>query len=100
MKNPKAPPEPQSKEIRNGQVVSLVPWRRKRLNRKWSAYADTGTSAQAYEPTRSDHIRELQDANAAAARAARMDADTDRLGLYGAETLDQLVRRQDEDWSA
>jgi hypothetical protein len=87
------------KPLPSAQVFSLNPW--KRFGRRWLAYPVATTSAQVYEPTWLELSNNLRQENANAARRARAQADRYRLSLYG-ETLsiDELVRRQDEDWSA
>jgi len=48
----------------------------------------------AYEPTALDRLVEVQRAVAAAARADRLARDPFGVGLYGGETIDNVVRRQ------
>jgi hypothetical protein len=87
------------KPLPSAQVFSLNPW--KRIGRKWLAYPVATTSALPYEPTWLERLNNLRSANADEARRARADADRHRLSLYGeTQTIDELVRRQDEDWSA
>ena len=81
------------------EVVELIPPRKRIVRRGWQAYPPTHTSYQPYQPSRSDEIKELQLRNAAAARRERVRRDQDGLGLWGGpETIEDLVREQDERW--
>jgi len=86
---PKPKPEPPRAD-----VIPLDPWP---VQRRWTAEPTGPSSARPYYPTENeryeDHLRELRLANAAAARASRL-----RLGpaWVGDETIDEIVRRQEE----
>jgi hypothetical protein len=54
------------------------------------------TSYVAVEPTAADEIEELRRAVANAARAERMQADPLGIGLYGGESMADVVKRQDK----
>ena|SRR6516225_180936 len=77
---------------KNAEVFELWPWRKQR----WTAEPTKTTSYVAVEPTAADEIEELRRAVANSAREARMQADPLGIGLYGGETMADVVRRQDK----
>jgi hypothetical protein len=80
----------------NRKVLRLTPYGGPR-GRKWRPYVDSASACVEHEPTAVDEAAEIREAVAKAARQARMRADPDGIGHYGAnETMADIVRRQDE----
>jgi hypothetical protein len=76
-------------------AADVVPFRPWGPRRPWTAEPLATTNAQPYQATDIDRLIELQRANAQAARAERRRRDP--FGIWGgAETIDDVVRRQDE----
>jgi hypothetical protein len=75
-------------------VIPLQPWGPRR---PWTAEPAGTVNSVAVAPNDLDYLVQLQRANAAAARADRLARDPFGLGLYGHESLDDLVRRQNGD---
>jgi len=81
---------------RNRKILRLTPYGGPQ-GRKWQPFVDKVSACVQHEPTALDRIREVQEAVARAAREARMKADPNGLGIWGAdETMADIVRRQDE----
>jgi hypothetical protein len=76
------------------EVIPLNPWP---VGRKWTAEPSATVNSMPYVPTAIDRLVELQRANAAAARAARLARDPCGVGLYGEETIEDIVRRQNDE---
>jgi hypothetical protein len=76
-------------------VVPLNPWP---VGRKWTAEPLGTVNSVPYQPTDIDRLVEVQRAVAEAARADRLRRDPFGCGLYGMETIEDVVRRQDERW--
>ncbi len=82
---------------RNRKVLQLTPYGGPK--RKWKPFVDKVSACREHEPTSLDELGEIREAVARAAREARMRADPLGTGLYCAdETIDDVVRRQDETW--
>lgn len=81
---------------RNCEVLELIPGKGGKAGRKWKPYIDKVSACAEYEPTALDREWEIRKAVGEAARKARMRSDP--LNLYGdnAESIDDVVRRQDE----
>jgi hypothetical protein len=91
----KAPPPPEPEP--EAEVMPLNPWRYQR----WTAEPIRPTSYRAIEPTSADARRideqEAREANARAARLARLEADPFGTGHWEVhETMAELVRRQED----
>jgi hypothetical protein len=80
----------------NCEVLELIPGKGGRVGKRWQPYVDKTSSYRQVDQTALDEAWELQRRVAEAARRARMRADP--LNLYGGgeETIDDIVRRQDE----
>jgi hypothetical protein len=83
--DPPAPPK-------EAEVFELRPWR----YRRWTAEPDKTSSCVRYEPTVADKMEELRREVALAARRERMRCDPLGIGVYDRETIDDVVKRQDE----
>jgi hypothetical protein len=80
----------------NCEVLELIPGKGGKAGRRWRPLVDKATSYVMMDGSAADEIWELRMRVAAAARRARMRSDP--LNLYGGgeETIDDVVRRQDE----
>ena len=80
----------------NRKILQLTPYGGPQ-GRKWRPYVDSASACIEHEPSAVDEAAGIREAVAKAARQARMRADPDGTGLYGAnETMADIVRRQDE----
>src|SRR5262249_12426812 len=89
------PPRPASEPVRRAEVLRLDPWRKGRT--PWQVVpADKATSYVVNEPSAVE--KEIKRAVGEAARSRRMRALSDPMNLYGgdAETIEDVVKRQDE----
>jgi hypothetical protein len=92
---PWGPPlRPQRKPLPEAEIVPFNPWP---VSRAWTAEPLGTVNSVPYEPTALDRLVETQRAVAAAARADRLARDPFGLSLYGEETIDDVVRRQNGD---
>ena len=96
-----SPKELAAKELeeakrRNCEILQIIPGKGGKVGKEWQPYIDKATSYQQMDRTASDEMWELRRAVGEAARRARMKNDP--LNLYGggAESIDDLVKRQDE----
>jgi hypothetical protein len=80
----------------NCAILEIIPGKGGKVGKKWQPYIDRATSYRQVDRTAQDEMWELQRRVGEAARRARMRGDP--LNLYGggAETIDDVVRRQDE----
>ena len=86
------PPEPKPKPL--PPPADVIPFNPFPIGRRWSAEPSATVNSVPYEPTALDRLVEVQRAVAAAARADRLARDPFGVGLYGGETIDDVVRRQ------
>jgi hypothetical protein len=94
----KPKPKPKAEVVAPpAEVVSLIPEARPRRWGRWQARPTKQSSYTLYEPSRVDEIVEAQRRNAEIARRERI-----RRNEYGfgdeVETIEDVVRRQDERW--
>ena len=80
----------------NCEILELIPGSGGKLGKPWRPYVDKVSSYQQVDQTAVDEMWELQRRVGEAARRARMRNDP--LNLYGdrPESIDDVVRRQDE----
>ena len=81
---------------RNCEVLELIPGKGGKAGRRWRPLVDKATSYVMMDGSAADEIWELRMRVAAAARRARMRSDPLNLYRGGEETIDDVVRRQDE----
>jgi hypothetical protein len=92
LKGPKPKPKPLPP------AADVVPFNPFPVGRKWTAEPLGTVNSVPYEPTTIDRLVELQREVAAAARADRRRRDPFGLGIWGgAESIDEVVRRQNGD---
>jgi len=80
----------------NCEILEIIPGQGGKVGKRWQPYVDKTTSYRQMDQTAQDEMWELQRRVADAARRARMRSDP--LNLYGdrPESIDDVVRRQDE----
>jgi len=97
-KKPKAKPAP-VRAAAPAEVVSILPWFRRRGPRPWLALPVGTTNAVALEPSEEEQREILRRQNAVAARRERIRRDPTGQFWDGApEDIEDLVRQQDERW--
>jgi hypothetical protein len=97
---PRVKPNP-AKELeeakrRNCEILELIPGKGEKVGKPWRPYVDKASSYRQMDRTAADEMWELQRRVGEAARRARMRSDP--FNLYGdrPESIDDVVRRQDE----
>src|SRR5262245_10114423 len=96
-KKPKAKPAPAP--AKPAEVVSILPWFRRRGPRPWLAPTVWTTNAGALEPREEEQREMLRRQNAVAARRERIRRDPTGQFWDGApQDIEDLVRQQDERW--
>jgi len=74
--------------------AEIVPFNPFPPRRRWTAEPPAASNSMPYVPSALDRLVETQRAVAQAAREDRRRRDPFGLGLYGYETIEDLVRRQ------
>jgi hypothetical protein len=92
LEGPEPPPKPPEPELPEANILPFTPWG---PSRKWTAEPAGTVNSVHGEPTDIDRLIETQRAVAEAARADRRRRDPFGTGIYGHETLEEILRRQD-----
>jgi hypothetical protein len=88
------PPQPQPRPKPEPPVAEVIPFNPWGPRRPWQALPPAASNAMPYQPTDIDRLVELQRANAQAAIEDRLRRDPFGTGIWGHESLEDLVRRQ------